>query len=145
MLDALEAVGLADAVAGLEKGLDTMVAATGYPLSTIELLQLKLASAILARPRFLVLTRLFDLIDADDLAGAFAALRETAFTTVVYFSAREAPIGCTHFLHMEAREQHWFADYAGFAEARRSRRSAASDKARLRAQISRPDGAGEPA
>ena len=145
MLDALEAVGLADAVAGMDKGLDTMVAATGYPLSTIELLQLKLASAILARPRFLVLTKLFDLIDAEDLARTFAALRETAFTTVVYFSAREAPIGCSHFLHMEARAQHFFADYAAFAEARRSRRSAASDKAKLRAQISRPDGAGEPA
>ncbi|WP_324076497.1 MAG: ABC transporter transmembrane domain-containing protein [Erythrobacter sp.] len=145
MLDALEAVGLADAVAGLEKGLDTMVAATGYPLSTSELLQLKLASAILARPRFLVLTKLFDLIDAEDLARTFAALRETAFTTVVYFSACEAPIGCSHFVHMEAQTQHWFSDYAAFAEARRSRRSAANDKARLRAQISRPDGAGEPA
>lgn len=140
MLDALEAVGLTETIAGLDKGLDTAVAATGYPLSTVELLKLKLASAILARPRFLVLTKLFDLIEAEDLARALAALREQAFTTVVYFSASNAPLGCTHFLHMEAREQLWFDDFAAFARARQERRSAAADVARLRAQIAASEG-----
>lgn len=135
MLDALEAVGLTDAIAGLDKGLDTAVAATGYPLSTVELLKLKLASAILARPRFLVLTRLFDLIEAEDLARALAALREQGFTTVVYFSSRDAALGCSYFLHMEAGEQLWFDDFAAFAEARQDRRSSTADTARLRAQI----------
>lgn len=144
MLDALEAVGLTEAIAGLDKGLDTAVAATGYPLSTVELLKLKLASAILARPRFLVLTRLFDLIGAEDLARAMAALREQAFTTVVYFSASDAPLGCTHFLHMEAGAQLWFDDFAAFARARQVRRGATADVARLRAQIAAAEG-GEPA
>lgn len=123
MLDALKAVGLAEVLPGLEQGLDTRIAATGYPLSTVELLKLKLASAILARPRVLVLTRLFDLIEADDLATALAALREQAFTTVIYFSNRETALGCDRFLHMEAREQRWFDSFADFAEARRQRRS----------------------
>jgi len=140
MLDALEAVGLASAIAGLEKGLDTKVAATGYPLSTIELLQLKLASAILAKPRVLVLTRLFDLIEADYLARALDALREQAFTTVVYFSNREAPLGCDRFLHMEAREQRWYDNFADFAQARRETGRPATDIARLRAQIAAPTG-----
>lgn len=123
MLDALKAVGLAEVLPGLEQGLDTKIAATGYPLSTVELLKLKLASAILARPRVLVLTRLFDLIEADDLASALAALREQTFTTVVYFSNREAALGCDRFLHMEAGQQRWFDSFADFAEARRQRRS----------------------
>jgi ABC-type bacteriocin/lantibiotic exporter with double-glycine peptidase domain len=144
MLDALEAVGLTDAIAGLDKGLDTAVAATGFPLSTVELLKLKLASAILARPRVLVLTRLFDLIEAEDLARALTTLREQAFTTVIYFSARDAAIGCSHFLHMEAREQLWFDDFAAFAKARQERRSSAADTTRLRAQISTA-GKGDPA
>jgi putative ABC transport system ATP-binding protein len=138
MLDALEAVGLAEAVAGLEHGLDTRIAATGYPLSTIELLKLKLASAILARPRILVLTRLFDLIEAEDLATALAALRAQGFTTVIYFSNRDAPLGCDRFLHMEAHRQRWFDDFAAFVAARREARSAAPDTARLRAQIAAP-------
>jgi putative ABC transport system ATP-binding protein len=144
MLDALEAVGLAEAIAGLEHGLDTKIAATGYPLSTVELLKLKLASAILARPRILVLTRLFDLIEADDLASALAVLREQAFTTVIYFSNREAALGCSRFLHIEAHQQRWFDDFAEFVRARRERRSSGSDLARLRAQIGAP-GKGEPA
>jgi putative ABC transport system ATP-binding protein len=144
MLDALEAVGLTDAIAGLDKGLDTAVAATGYPLSTVELLKLKLASAILARPRFLVLTRLFDLIETEDLARALAAVREQGFTTVVYFSARNAPLGCSHFLHMEADQQLWFDDFAAFADAREERSSSTADTARLRAQIAAP-GKGEQA
>ncbi|MCZ8135870.1 MAG: ABC transporter ATP-binding protein [Porphyrobacter sp.] len=123
MLDALKAVGLAEVLPGLEQGLDTKIAATGYPLSTVELLKLKLASAILARPRVLVLTRLFDLIEADDLASALAALRAQAFTTVIYFSNREAALGCDRFLHMEARQQRWFDSFADFAEARRQGRS----------------------
>jgi putative ABC transport system ATP-binding protein len=123
MLDALKAVGLAEVLPGLEQGLDTKIAATGYPLSTVELLKLKLASAILARPRVLVLTRLFDLIEADDLASALAAMREQAFTTVIYFSSREAALGCDRFLHMEARQQRWFDSFADFAEARHNGRS----------------------
>ena len=142
MLDALEAVGLTEAIAGLEKGLDTKIAATGYPLSTVELLKLKLASAILARPRVLVLTRLFDLIEAEDLANALATLRAQAFTTVIYFSNREAALGCDRFLHMESRQQRWFDDFEAFAAARRTRQAAAADIARLRAQIAAPDKGG---
>ena len=124
MLDALKAVGLASVLPGLPQGLDTKVAATGYPLSTVELLKLKLASAILARPRVLVLTRLFDLIESEHISSALAALREQAYTTVIYFSHRDAALGCDRFLHIEAREQRWFDSFADFAEARRQRRSA---------------------
>jgi putative ABC transport system ATP-binding protein len=145
MLDALQAVGLAETLPGLEKGLDTKIAATGYPLSTVELLKLKLASAILARPRVLVLTRLFDLIEAEDLARALAAVRAQGFTTVIYFSNRETAIGCDRFLHMEARRQVWFDDFAAFAAARSEARSDAANIDRLRAQIAQPPAGGDQA
>jgi len=135
MLDALKAVGLAETIPGLEKGLDTRIAATGYPLSTVELLKLKLASAILARPRILVLTRLFDLIEAEDLTRALDVLRAQAYTTVIYFSNREAALGCDRFLHIAARQQRWFDDFAEFARVRREQRSSGSDIEALRAQI----------
>lgn len=143
MLDALQAVGLAETLPGLEKGLDTRIAATGYPLATSELLKLKLASAILARPRVLILTRLFDLIEADDLARALAAVRAQGFTTVIYFSNRDTALGCDRFLHIGAREQRWFDDFAAFAAARRESRAVAADPDRLRSQIGEPPAGGE--
>jgi len=124
MLEALRAVGLADVLPGLDQGLDTRIAETGYPLSTIELLKLKLASALLARPRVLVLTRLFDLIEADDLARTLAAFRDQGFTTVIYFSNRDTPLGCERFLLIGAREQRWFDDFEAFVAARRASRAA---------------------
>ena len=144
MLEAIEAVGLAEAIAGLELGLDTKIAATGYPLSTIELLQLKLASAILAKPRILVLTRLFDLIDDDDITRALAAFRTQNYTTVIYFSNRDAALGCESFLHMDAREQRWFDNFADFAQARQQGHRSAGDIARLRGQLMAPGNGDQP-
>ncbi|MEO0880929.1 MAG: ABC transporter ATP-binding protein, partial [Pseudomonadota bacterium] len=62
ILHAIKAVGLEPVIAGLEDGLDTHLATTGWPLSISETMQLKLAGALLAHPRLLVLTQLFDLV-----------------------------------------------------------------------------------
>ncbi|MDT8279348.1 MAG: ABC transporter transmembrane domain-containing protein, partial [Erythrobacter sp.] len=59
MVAALETVGLTNTIATFDLGLDTPIASTGYPLSAVELQQLKLANALLERPRILVLSRLF--------------------------------------------------------------------------------------
>ncbi len=131
IVDALEAVGLASTIAGLDKGLDTKIAVTGYPLSTIELLSLKLASALLAKPRILILTRLFDLIDEEDLTRTLAALRDNGNTTVIYFSERERDPGCDTFLHMAARRQTFFDDFAAFKRARKENRQRGPDPRRL--------------
>jgi putative ABC transport system ATP-binding protein len=145
MLDALRAVGLAETMPGLEKGLDTRIAETGYPLSTVELLKLKLAGALLARPRVLILTRLFDLIEADDLARALAAFRAQGFTTVIYFSGRDTALGCDRFLHIGAREQRWFDDFAAFAAARRESRAALAAPEPQRSQSdAAPEGGDRP-
>ncbi len=117
MIGALETVGLADAIATLEKGLDTPIATTGYPLSAVELQQLKLANALLERPRILVLSRLFDLLDPEPLGRAITELRAQAYSTVIYFSNRRIDLGFDRFLYLEAHRQRSFENFGDFCAA----------------------------
>ncbi len=117
MVAALETVGLDETIATLPKGLDTPLASTGYPLSAVELQQLKLANALLERPRILVLSRLFDLLDPEPIARAVAELRAQAYTTVIYFSNRRADLGFDRFLYLEPARQRFFDSFDAFAAA----------------------------
>jgi len=117
MLAALETVGLADTIAMLEKGLDTPLASTGYPLSAVELQQLKLANALLEQPRILVLSRLFDLLDPEPIERAVAKLRAQAYSTVIYFSNRRIDLGFDRFMYLEANRQRTFTSFDEFAAA----------------------------
>ena len=117
MIAALETVGLAETIATLPKGLDTPLASTGHPLSTVELQQLKLANALLERPRILVLSRLFDLLDPEPIARAVAELRAQAYTTVIYFSNRRIDLGFDRFLFLEAGQQRYFDTFEAFSAA----------------------------
>lgn len=117
MLSTLETVGLAGTIATLEKGLDTSLASTGYPLSAVELQQLKLANALLEQPRILVLSRLFDLLDPEPIARAVAELRAQAYTTVIYFSNRRIDLGFDRFLYLEAGRQRYFDTFEAFSAA----------------------------
>jgi putative ABC transport system ATP-binding protein len=117
MIGALETVGLATMISTLDKGLDTPLAATGYPLSAVELQQLKLANALLERPRILVLSRLFDLIDPEPIARAVTELRAQAYSTVIYFSNRRIDLGFDRFLYLEAHQQRYFDNFEEFSAA----------------------------
>jgi ABC-type bacteriocin/lantibiotic exporter with double-glycine peptidase domain len=117
MVAALEMVGLTDTIATFEKGLDTPIASTGYPLSAVELQQLKLANALLEGPRILVLSRLFDLLDPEPLQRAITQLREQAYSTVIYFSNRRIDLGFDRFLYLEAHQQRYFDDFEAFCAA----------------------------
>jgi len=117
MIEALETVGLAGTIATFEKGLDTPIASTGFPLSAVELQQLKLANALLEAPRILVLSRLFDLLDPEPLSRAVRVLREQAYSTVIYFSNRRIDLGFDRFLYLEARQQRFFDNFEEFRAA----------------------------
>ncbi len=117
MLGALETVGLAGTIATLDKGLDTPLASTGFPLSAVELQQLKLANALLERPRILVLSRLFDLLEPEPIERAVAELRAQAYSTVIYFSGRRIDLGFDRFLYLEAQQQRYFSTFDDFAAA----------------------------
>ncbi|MEO0883475.1 MAG: ABC transporter ATP-binding protein [Pseudomonadota bacterium] len=117
MLSALETVGLSSTIASLPEGLDTKIAMTGWPLSTSETLRLKLANALIARPRILVLNQLFDLLEEEHLAAAIAELRDRSDTTVIYFSNRRVDLGFDTFLHMENSRQRFFETFEDFCLA----------------------------
>lgn len=117
MMEAIDTVGLSHVVAELENGLDTTIASTGWPLSTTELMQLKLAASILAQPKILILNHLFDLLDEDDLASAITALRDHSDTTVIYFSNRRADLGFQAYLYLENEKQTFFDNFDDFCMA----------------------------
>lgn len=90
-LDALALVGLGTRIAQLPEGMDTPLAASGWPLSIGELMALKLANALLAKPRVLLLGPLYDLMPPERLSAALDALRESG-TTVLLFTGRPEAI-----------------------------------------------------
>ena len=118
MVGALETVGLSETVADFEQGLDTPLAYTGWPLSAVELQQLKLANALLEQPRILVLSQLFDLIEEDNLARGINELRKQAYSTVICFSSRRIDLGFDQFLYLEAERQRSFDNFDEFCAAR---------------------------
>ena len=117
MLDALEQVDLADRVARLPDGLDTPLASSGWPLSIGEVMELKLANALLSRPRVLVLSPLLDLMRPDKLARALATLKR-AGTTVILFTGRPGSIELDGWLLVNRSGQHRFATLAALEQAR---------------------------
>lgn len=90
MLNVLELVGLSERIATLPNGLDTQLASSGWPLSIGEVMALKLASALLSRPKVLILSPLFDVMRVDHLRRALDALRETGTTTLLCTGRPEA-------------------------------------------------------
>lgn len=115
VLSALRVVGLEPALAQLEHGLDTMVASTGYPLSNVETMQLKLAAALITRPRVLVLNQLFDMIDEHSFASALEAFKQMPDVTLIYFSNRRCNPGFEQFLYFDFDRQTGFDDFDDFS------------------------------
>lgn len=122
LLEALRAVGLEETVGKLEAGLDTRITASGWPLSIGETMQLKLASAIIAQPRLLVLSQLYDMIPEHLLRQSLDLLREVTDgeTTAIVCSAREPELGCSLWLVLEAQRQMLFEDFDSYRDHVRS-------------------------
>ena len=87
LLDALELVGLAYRIGDLPGGLDAKLSSSGWPLSVGETMALKLAGALLARPRVLMLSTLFDMLPPARLNAVLEHLRPHG-TTVLQFTER---------------------------------------------------------
>ncbi|MEZ0498341.1 ABC transporter transmembrane domain-containing protein [Sphingomonas sp. IW22] len=103
MVEALETVGLAERLGSLADGLDTIVSTSGWPLSVGELMALKLAAALLARPKLLVLSPLYDLLPSARLDAVLARLRGA--TTVLQFTRRPQGMARDGALWLGAHEQ----------------------------------------
>lgn len=115
VMDALDCVGLGRRIATLPRGLDTPLASSGSPLSIAEVMQLKLANALLSRPRVLVLSQLFDMMPLDRLQAALARLRETG-TTVLVSTGRPAELSLDGWMWIGTHDQQRFGS-AGQLEA----------------------------
>ncbi len=116
VLKVLETVGLESVVSQLPGGLDTLIAATGWPLSITETMQLKLAAAIIARPRVLVLSQIFDVMPDSDMLASLDLLQGHSETTVICFSNKHSDLGFSHFLHLGHDEQRVLDSYAALCD-----------------------------
>ncbi len=104
ILDALGLVGLEDRIAMLPDGLQTVLASNGWPLSLPKTMQLKLAAAILSRPRILVLSPLFDVVAAGRLQSVFDHFGKLG-STIIYFSNRPEAVTLDGFLWLGRESQ----------------------------------------
>jgi putative ABC transport system ATP-binding protein len=112
-LQALRLVELEDRVMALPDGLDTQLSTSGWPLSYAESLRLKLAGAMLRRPRILILTGLFDMVDASILASVRDTMR-AAGSTVIQFTYRAEPQEACEYLWLGKDSQQIIRDPAEF-------------------------------
>lgn len=107
----LRTVGLESTIEQLKDGLDTQVASTGWPLTITENMQLKLAAAIIAKPRVLVLGQLFDTIPKKYLTAAFDLMQEESQTTIVYFSSRPRDVSFDRYMFLGHKEQLFYETF----------------------------------
>ncbi len=114
---ALKTVGLETAINQLEDGLDTRVAATGWPLTITETMQLKLAAAIIAKPRVLVLGQLFDTMPDKPLTASLDVIQAESPTTILYFSSRPRDLEFDSYLYLGYQEQRFFDTFDALCEA----------------------------
>ena len=114
-MDALEQVGLSQRMAMLPDGLDTSLAASGWPLSIAEVMALKLANALLSRPKVLVLSQLFDMMAIDRLKSALDDLR-TAGTTILLNTGRPEALELDGYLWLGRTEQKRFETRQGMID-----------------------------
>jgi putative ABC transport system ATP-binding protein len=105
VMEELARVGLAEKVAQLPDGLDTRLAGTGAPLSITETLQLKLAAAMMAQPRLLVLSQAYDAMPEVHLLNAMNALQARCQTTIIYFTYENADLAFDRYLCLGHNKQ----------------------------------------
>ena len=109
VMDVIALVGLETRIAQLPEGLDTMLSASGSPLLIDEVMALKLAAALLRRPRVLMLSPLYDMLPKACLTAALDQLR-TSETTVLLFSNRPEEIALDGYLWLGRKRQERVAD-----------------------------------
>jgi putative ABC transport system ATP-binding protein len=124
IMTALEVVGLHRRIGKLPDGVNTILSSTGWPFALPEVMRLKFASALLAQPKILVLSPLFELIPTVDLDRMFDALRRLP-TTTIYFTNRSSFAELDGYLWLGSGEQRVLADRAAFDVLRTSLRERA--------------------
>jgi putative ABC transport system ATP-binding protein len=110
---ALRLVGLEDRLALLPDGIHTKLSSTGAPLTVAKMMQLKMAAAVLAEPRILVLSPLFDTVPLARLREVFQHFAGTS-TSLLYFSNRPEAVTLDGFFWLGAEAQELTDDRSRF-------------------------------
>lgn len=108
MRDLLAAVGLEEVINGLPDGLTTQLGAFGYPLSRSETIRLKIAAAVLARPKVLILTQIFDTLSAHHRRQILDYLTHDAALSLLNFTDRRDFDGYGAYWLLKADGHHVF-------------------------------------
>lgn len=117
MMDALKCAGLEETIRYMPDGLDTELSVTGAPLSLVEVLKLKLAASILAKPNILVLNQLFDVVPSHILNRVIERINNNGETTIIYFSNRDDNLSFNKFLLFDDHNQEYFENFQKFKSA----------------------------
>lgn len=99
--DLLALVGIDRRIGMLEHGLDTTLTGAGWPLTVGETMALKLVAALIAKPRLLILSPLYDLLPTARVDAALERLREEG-TTVLQFTRRPAELDRDGFIKLDS-------------------------------------------
>lgn len=119
IMAALKIVGLYERVTMLPDAMQTLLSPNGWPLSMPKTVQLKMAAAILSKPRILVLSPIVDMVSLHRLDAAFRHFK-SAGTTLVYFTNRPEDVKMDRFLWV-GREQQLLLDHAHEFDVLRAR------------------------
>lgn len=122
--DVLRVVGLEETLDGLEHGFATPLRPHGYPLSRSEVLRLKIAAALLARPGLLCITEIFDTVNRHDRTRIVEYLANQRDMTVLYFSNRRDTGAFGSYLYIGADRQLAFDSLAALVADEEQRAAA---------------------
>ncbi len=101
---ALTALQLDDDIARLHGGLEAKLSRSGWPLTQPQAIRLKLATALLARPKVLVLGDIVDSVQRG-LVQSILSLLEQQGTTVLYYSNSHDLSSFTHAMEIDSELQ----------------------------------------
>lgn len=110
MREVLDVLGLSPAIDRLPNGLDTVLARCGDPLTPEQMLLLRIASALLDRPRLLIVTPVADRLSLAQRQAVLDAVRRQPELTYLQFSRRADIVGFDAALDITASGQRWFDD-----------------------------------
>jgi ABC-type bacteriocin/lantibiotic exporter with double-glycine peptidase domain len=90
--DVLEQVGLSAAIESLPQGIDTLISSMGAPLLPADVLLLKLASAILAKPKLVVLNQDIDNMPRSLRSHLLNTIQQQDFSVIYFTDKPEAGV-----------------------------------------------------
>jgi putative ABC transport system ATP-binding protein len=103
----LDLVGLDKFISNYSQELNTAIIGTGYPLSSVEIVLLKLARALILTPKILIITEIIDLIPPEIRSRVIHYIISKKEITLLHFSPHITPEFCSYdkFIYMSRSTQ----------------------------------------